>query len=256
MGGLLQQLEIFEGHRRGDDLNLTGITDGIAEANLSPVFTFLAGLGQYLPLCHLRLAGDHRLSIRRQVVDIACKHPHPAKALGLESDVALPVSDLTGLNRLLVAHLTRQVTDHIFSGLFNALLDCDGSNLSNGDIALNLLVVVNKQQRAVGDVDFLSFALAGRLDGEGEINLSLLCVDTMWRAVGANPCLAAEFNGASKFGTDHTGLGCGHTTGVESPHGELRSWLSDGLCRDDADRFTEVNKFVVGQCPPVAAAAN
>ena len=78
----------------------------------------------------------------------------------------------------------------------------------------------------------------------------------MGRAVGANPCLAAEFNGASKFGTDHTGLGCGHTTGVESPHGELRSWLSDGLSRDDANRFTEVNKFVVGQCPPVATAAN
>ena len=42
---------------------------------------------------------------------------------------------------------------------------------------------------------------------------------------------------------------------MEGPHGELRSRLTNGLSRNDADRFTEVNQFVVGQGPAVAPAA-
>ena len=75
-------------------------------------------------------------------------------------------------------------------------------------------------------------------------------------AVGTHPRLATELDGARHFGADHTGFSGGHTTGVEGPHGELGSRLTDRLGRDDADGFTQVDQFVVSQCPAVALTAN
>ena len=256
MGGLLQQFEILEGHRRGDDLHLTGIADGVTQAHFTAVLTALAGLGQHLTFADFSLAGDHRLSIGGKVVHITRQHPHPAQTLGLEGDVALTVCHFTGLDRLLVAHLTGQVADHILGGLLHTLLDGTSCDLGDCDVGLNHLVVVNKQQGAIGDINLLSLALARRLDREGEVHLSLLGIDTVGGAIGANPGLAAEFNGACHLGANHAGLSGRHTAGVESPHGELRSRLTNGLGRDDADGFTQINQFVMGQSPAVALAAN
>ena len=256
MGGFLEQFEIFEGHRRGDDLNLARVTDGIPQTNFTAVFTALAGFGQHLTLSDLSFTADHRLGVGWQVVHITRQHPHPAEALGLQCDVALAVGDLTGLDRLLVAHLTGKVADDVFGCLLNALLHRTSGDLSNGHIRVDGLTVVDEQQRAVGDLDLLSLALAGGLDGEGEVNFSLLRIHTMRGAVGANPCLAAEFNGSSQLGTHHAGFSGGHTTGVEGPHRELGSRLTDRLGRDDADGFTQIDQFVVGQCPAVALTTN
>ena len=256
VGGLLQQLEVLEGHRRGDDLHLTGITDGVAQAHFTAVLTALAGFGQHLPLSDLGLTADHWLSVGRQVVDVAGKHPHPAETLGLQGDVALAVGDLTGLDRLLVAHLASQVADHVLGGLLHTLLDRTSGDLRHGDVGIDVSTVVDEQQGAVGDLDLLGLALAGRLDREVEINLSLLGVHTVGSAVRTHTRLAAELDGARHLGANHTGFSSGHTTGVEGPHGELGSRLTDRLGRDDADGFTQVDQFVVGQRPAVALAAN
>ncbi|CAI8308060.1 MAG: Uncharacterised protein [Synechococcus sp. MIT S9220] len=98
-------------------------------------------------------------------------------------DVALAVGDFPGLNRGVVADLSSQITDHVLGGLLNALLDCTSSDLSDGHVRGDLLAVVHKQQRTAGDLDLLSLALAGGIDGELEISFSLLGVDPMGGAV-------------------------------------------------------------------------
>ena len=75
-------------------------------------------------------------------------------------------------------------------------------------------------------------------------------------AVGTNLGLGTEFNGAFHQGANHTGFSGGHTTGVEGAHGELRTRLTNGLGRDDANGFTQVHQFVVGQGPAVALPAD
>ena len=146
MGGLLQQFEVLEGHRRGDDLHLAGITDGIAQADFTAVLTALAGFGQHLTLSDLSFTADHRLGVGRQVVHITRQHPHPAEALGLQGDVALAVGDLTGLDRLLVAHLTGQVADHVLGGLLHTLLDRTSSDLGHRDVCIDVSTVVDEQK--------------------------------------------------------------------------------------------------------------
>ena len=42
---------------------------------------------------------------------------------------------------------------------------------------------------------------------------------------------------AGNFGSNNTTFRGGHTTGVERPHRELGSWLTDGLGSDDANGF-------------------
>ena len=171
-------------------------------------------------------------------------------------DVALTVGDLLGLDGGVVTDLAGQVTDHILGGFLNALLDGPGGDLSDSHVRCNRLSVVNKQQRAAGDVDLLSFAFAGGVDGELEVSLSLLGVNTMGGSVGADACFRAELHGALNLGADHTGFRRGHTTGVERSHGELRSWLADRLCSDDADGFAQIDQFVVSQSPAVALTAD
>ena len=196
------------------------------------------------------------MGIGRQVVHITCQHPHPAQTLGLEGDVALTVGDFPRLDRFLVAHLTGQVANHVLGGFLDALLHRTSGDLSDGHISINGLTVLNKQQRTIGDLNFLGFALSRRLDGEVEVNLGLLGIDAVGRAVRTNPGLGRELDGARHNGTHHTGFGRGHTTGVEGAHRELRSGLTDGLGRNDANGFAEVHQFVVGQGPAVALATD
>ena len=91
---------------------------------------------------------------------ITRQHPHPTQALSLQGDVALTVGDFPGLDRLLVTHLTGQVADDVFGCLLNALFDGTGRDLGDGDVSRNLLVVLDKQQGAVGDLDLLAPARA------------------------------------------------------------------------------------------------
>ena len=256
MGGLLQQLEVLQRHRCGDDLNLAGIADGVAQAHITAVLTALTGFRQHLTLGDLGISLNHRLGIGRQVVHITCQHPHPAQTLGLEGDVALTVGHFPGLDRFLVAHLTGQVANHVLGGFLDALLHRTSGDLSNGHISIDGLTVFNKQQRTIGDLNFLGFALSRRLDGEVEVNLGLLGIDAVGRAVRTNPGLGRELDGARHNGTHHTGFGRGHTTGVEGAHRELRSGLTDGLGRNDANGFAEVHQFVVGQGPAIALATD
>ena len=64
-----------------------------------------------------------RHGVGRQVVNVAAEHPQTTETLGLESDVALAVGHLLGLNDILITNLTSQVADHILGGFFDALLD-------------------------------------------------------------------------------------------------------------------------------------
>ena len=49
-------------------------------------------------------------------------------------DVALTVGDFPGLDGGVVTDLPGQITDHIFGGLLNALLDGTGCDLGDGDV--------------------------------------------------------------------------------------------------------------------------
>ena len=60
MGGFLQQLEVFEGHRRRDDLHLSGITNGVAQTNITAVFTTLAGFCKHLTFRRSGLTSNDR----------------------------------------------------------------------------------------------------------------------------------------------------------------------------------------------------
>ncbi len=43
---------------------------------------------------------------------------------------------------------------------------------------------------------------------------------------------------------------------MERPHGQLRAGLTDRLCSDDADRFTDLNRLACGKVDTVALAAH
>ena len=60
MVGFFQQFEIFERHRRGDDLDLSRITNGIAQTNIATEFAALAGFGKNLTFSHRGLAIHNR----------------------------------------------------------------------------------------------------------------------------------------------------------------------------------------------------
>lgn len=94
-------------------------------------------------------------------------------------DVALTIGDFPGLNGGVIADLAGQITDHVLGGLLNTLLDGTGSDLSDGHVRSDFLTVVDKQQRTTGDLDLLSLALAGGIDGEFEISFRLLSINTM-----------------------------------------------------------------------------
>ena len=47
-----------------------------------------------------------------------------------------------------------------------------------------------------------------------------------------------------------------NTAGMEGTHGQLGTRLTDGLCRDDTDRFAHGNRFAVCQVGAVALRAD
>ena len=153
-------------------------------------------------------------------------------------------------------NLTSQIADHILRCFFNALLHRTGGNLRDGDVRFNDLTVIDEQQRANRDVDFLRPTLTRGLNREREINFCLLSFNTMGGAVGPHARLAAELNVSGNFGSNNTTFSGRHTSGVERPHRELRSRLTNGLGGDDANRFTQINQFVMGQGPAVTLAAD
>ena len=112
------------------------------------------------------------------------------------SDVALPVSHLTRLNRGVVADLTSQVADHIFGGFLNALHYGTSRNCCHRHVRGDLLTVVNKQKRTRGDVDLLWFTTSIGLNREREVPIGLLCIHTMGCAVRTNSRFRAKFNGS------------------------------------------------------------
>ena len=61
---------------------------------------------------------------------------------------------------VLVAHLTGQVANHVLGGFLHALLHRTSGDLSDGHISIDGLTVLNKQQRTIGDLNFLGFALS------------------------------------------------------------------------------------------------
>ena len=134
-------------------------------------------------------------------------------------------------------NLTSQIADHILRCFFNALLHSTRCNLHNGDIRFDGLTVIDEQQRAKRDINFLRAPLAGWLNCEREIHLCLLGLNSMRSSVRTNPRFATEFNIAGNFGSHNTTFRGGHTTGVERPHRELGSWLTNGLGSDDANGF-------------------
>ena len=257
MGGFTQQLAVLQGQARGDDLDFAGVASALTQANGTAVLAHEAAFGQHFTGGDLGVARDHRLGVGRQVVDVAAVHPHPAETLGLEGAVALAVSDLLGLNRVLVANLASQVADDVLGGLLHALLHGRaGRDLGQHRVGGHLGCVGHEQQRAGGDGELLGLAAAAGLQGQREVGLSDLGLHTVGGAEGANASLGAELNRAGDLGADHTRFGGGHTTGVEGPHGELGTRLTDGLGRDDADGFTQVHQLVVGQSPAVALPAD
>src|SRR5512135_467085 len=48
----------------------------------------------------------------------------------------------------------------------------------------------------------------------------------------------------------------GRTADVEGPHRQLRARLADRLCRDHADRLTQIHHLACGQVAPVALDAD
>ena len=114
-------------------------------------------------------------------------------------DVALPVSHLAGLNRGVVADLTCQVADHIFSGFLNTLLDGASCNGCHCHVRGDLLTVVNKQKRTRSDFDLLWLTTSIGLNREREVHIGLLCIHTMGCAVRTNSRFRAKFNGAFQF---------------------------------------------------------
>ena len=117
------QLAIFQREAAGDDLNFARITLGFAQAHGTTEFGNLTAFRQHLTGFDIGATLDHRHGVGRQVVNVAAEHPQTAETLGLESDVALAVGHLLGLNDILITNLTSQVADHILGGFFDALLD-------------------------------------------------------------------------------------------------------------------------------------
>ena len=257
VGGFALELAVLQGEAGGHDLNFAGITSGFAQANGTAVLTHQTALRQHFAGGDRLGALNHGQGIGGQVVNIAAEHPHPPQTLGLQGDVALAVSGFLGLDGVFVTDLTSQITDHVLGGLLNALLDGHaGGNLGEDRVRKGCVTVGDEQNRTAGDIDFLGLALAGRLEGQAEIRFSHLGLHTVGGPESAHPGLGPELHNPFQQGAHHAGF-CGrHTTGVEGPHGELGTRLTNGLGGHDAHGFAEVNELVMGQGPAVALAAH
>ena len=153
MGGFTHQFAILKGQARGDNLHLTGVTCGFAQAHGTTVFTHKPAFSKHIPGMHRHGAIDNRLGIGRQVIHIATEDPETPQSLGLEGDVALAVSHFPRLNHILVADLAGQIADHILGGLFNALLDSSACrDLGQNQIGRDQGAIVDKQNRTGGDL--------------------------------------------------------------------------------------------------------
>ena len=89
---------------------------------------------------------DHRLRIGWEIINVSTKNPKSTQTLGLVSDITLSIGDLPGLDHLFETNLAGQITNHIFGGLFDTLLDgSTGRNLGENGIRWNHLTIGYKQ---------------------------------------------------------------------------------------------------------------
>ena len=159
-------------------------------------------------------------------------------------------------------HLDGLADDDVFELDLAGLLGQDRSlgciPLDQRVTLLDWVAAADQDGSAVRHWVMLKFAALRIVDADDAVLLeSHECLGSVLED-GFNFVALNHLNDARGLGLVH-GVGDGadcDTAGMEGTHGELRTWFTDGLRRDDADGHSLLNRLTGGEVHAVAAAAD